>query len=230
MKIQNLFSASLVGLFAILLVELSYGEVIDFESIPVPGADPDDPGSMPVDGLEISTQFEEKYGVSFSMSDGTFPRIAEVGYPRTAFIGPNNSYDTPDAAHDVGGFFLTDNSSLGLKADLIIDFKDAVSASSGVLLDVDFEEEWTISVYDDHNFNNKIDEIFISDRASGAGDGVATAWSFEHKEKDIKRIVFSGTKPNQDLFGLGFDHFSPSLPLSLPECKSEQPLFTIEVK
>ncbi|WP_445358038.1 hypothetical protein [Microbulbifer sp. ANSA005] len=176
---------------------------IDFESIP---------NSSPVEGMAIGNQFEEQYGVRFSMSDGTLPVLSEVGAPLTAFVGPNSADDTPAENQSVGQFFLTDDNYLGLNADLIIDYTYAVSAASGALLDIDGEEEWTITAYNIQG--DLIGTIIINNKVVNTGDGLATAWSFEHDEADIKQLRFSGTKPNQHYFGLAFDNFSPSSPSS----------------
>ncbi|MCH5376960.1 MAG: PPC domain-containing protein, partial [Planctomycetes bacterium] len=72
--------------------------LINFESLP---------GGIPAEGTVISDQFLASHGVSFAYDDGTFPILAEVGAPQTAFF-PS---DTPSAsaAGTVGRFFLTDS-------------------------------------------------------------------------------------------------------------------------
>lgn len=69
---------------------------IDFESVPVLGA--------PTDRLEINTHYRESHGVTFSLTDGTSPEIANVGDPLSAFAGPPPSFlsDTPALFPDQG--------------------------------------------------------------------------------------------------------------------------------
>lgn len=202
---------SLISTSLLLLSMNSQAANIDFESIPA---------GAPFDGMVIGTQFEAEYGVSFSLSNGELPVLAQVGGYETAFEGFNDLPDTPVSTPDqhVGQFFLTDDTSLGLSTDLIVDYSTAVSAASGVLLDIDRNEIWTITAFDSQGA--QVDQQVIQDGDIGTGDGLATTWSFNHgSTTDIAQLVFSGFRPiGQNRFGLAFDNFSPS------EAVSEVPI------
>lgn len=83
-------------------------------------------------------------------------------------------------------------------------YNPPTAAASGVILDIDLEEEFAIQARDAGN--NIIQTIIIKDGDPGTGDGVATPWSFDLSSPQIYSIRISGTKP-QGAVGLGFDNF-----------------------
>ena len=174
--------------------------IIDFESIPSFG--------VPTEGLVISNQFEASDGITFSLEGGGNPRIAQVGSPATAFLGPGNAGDTPAPNQGVGNFFLTDDGLLsGLTSPaLIVSYSTPTSAASGVILDIDFDESFVIQARD--GLGNILQSINIVSGDPGTGDGIATFWSFERSLADIASIRFAGTRTAAGVFGLGFDNFS----------------------
>lgn len=178
-------------------------QTIDFETLP--------DGSPTTDGMIISNQYSAAYGVSFQFEDGTYPQIAKVGKPATAFWGPpnNSTADTPAAGQNVGTSFLTDDGNIltGPKSALIISYVTAVSNVSGVLIDIDFNESWLIQARDSKS--NVIDSIELTKTSYNAGDGLATPWAFHHQTADIASvgIVFTGSGST---VGLAFDNFSPA--------------------
>lgn len=117
------------------------GQIIDFERLP--------DGSLPIDGMALSNQFLASYGVSFIFTNGTFPHIAKVGPPGTAFWGVNPSQgpDQPRAVQNVGAYFLTDDGSIGGGAQpvpLLISYTTPAAAASGAILDIDYTDAWRI--------------------------------------------------------------------------------------
>lgn len=100
--------------------------LIDFESLP---------GTTPSEGLQISTQYQVAYGITFSLEGGGHPVLAKVGGTSTAFdsaFGP----DTTAPGQDVGTYFLTDDGVLsGLQSPaLIVNYDTPTAAASGVIL------------------------------------------------------------------------------------------------
>ena len=181
-----------VALFA---VTPAHALLIDFESIP---------GESPYEGLLISDQFLSTAGVSFFLEDGGFPVLAEVGDPLTAF-GPS---DTPVEGQDTGSFFLTDTGSLSddTPPAVIISYSIPTAIASGVLIDIDFNEGWTIEAFDSDQV--LLDTITLNSGDTGTGNALATPWSFEHLTNDISSIRLIGIRPGgAGLFGLGFDNF-----------------------
>lgn len=185
----------------VILPTAPVSNTIDFESIP---------GLLgPADRLEISTQYSESDGISFRLGDGTFPELAFVGAPRTSFEGPPNDLtpDTP-ASEDIsfiGNVFLTDDGLFTNNSiPLIVEYDPPTREASGVILDIDNNETFSIQAKDSQGL--VIHEITIVDGDVDTGDGIATEWSISLND-DIYSISFSGSKPSGG-FGLGFDKFN----------------------
>ena len=173
--------------------------LLDFESIP---------GSVPSEGLVIDTQFEPSLGMTFALEDGTAPHLAAVGEPTTAFE-PN---DRPDEGQGTGTFFLTDDgvlASTSAPPPLIVSFSTPVDSASGVVLDIDFSETFTIQARD--GSGNVLEEVVISAGDEGTGDGKATPWAFKRAAADVASIRFVGFR-SSGRFGLGFDNFTTCAP------------------
>lgn len=181
-----------VALFAI---SPAHALLIDFESIP---------GGDPYEGLSISDQFLSTAGVSFSLEGGGFPVLAEVGYPVTAF----DPSDTPAEGQGTGLFFLTDTGSWSNDTPpaVIISYSTPTAIASGVILDIDFNEGWTIEAFDSDQV--LLDTITLNSGDPGTGNALATPWIFDHSTNDISSIRLNGIRPGgAGLFGLGFDNF-----------------------
>jgi hypothetical protein len=174
---------------------------IDFETIP---------GGTPAEGLVISTQYSATAGIIFSLEGGGFPVLADVGGNTTAFAGPpnNTGNDAPAPDQAIGGFFLTDDGMLSGLASLalIVSYNPPTAAASGVILDIDFDETFTIEARDQNGV--VLQTITLVAGGPGTGDGVATLWSFERESNDVYSIRFQGTRTAAGSFGLGFDNFS----------------------
>lgn len=170
--------------------------LIDFESIP---------NVSLYEGLEVIDQYLLAYGLTFILEDGTFPRIAEVGPPTTAFESWWGS-DQPEPSQDIGSFFLTDDGILsGLTSSpLIISFTYPIDSASGVVLDVDLSEKFTIQARD--QIDTVLFETVITDGDPNTGDGIASVWGFKRNQPDIYSIKFIGTRDTPGAFGLGFDN------------------------
>lgn len=197
------------GVVATAFVPSVRAQVIDFERMP--------DGSIPTEGLVISNQFWQQYGVNFAFTNGKFPHIAQVGSPLFAFQSAYGD-DTPAPGQNCGSFFLTDSSGLDsqLPPTLVITYAVPVSAASGVILDIDglnFHEAWDIQAY---NGTNLLATVSLTEASPNAGDGLATPWNFSRSTADITSIwiVYTGTKTNR--IGLAFDNFSPSSPFLRP--------------
>ena len=196
---------------------------INFESIPIIGA--------PVDRLEISNQFFASRGILFRLADGTFPEIAVVGGSRTAFAGPpnNGSNDVPEQSEDqgVGTYFLTDDGTLsGLTPPaLIVEYTPATDEASGVVLDVDFDEEFVIEALNAAGV--VVQTVMITAGEPNTGDGIATPWAIRVDEPVIRTIRFQGSRTAAGGFGLGFDNFDARSAPPLPSTIVPVPLATL---
>ncbi len=186
------------GLIALIASAFSFAQgPIDFETIP---------GGAPSDGLSISTQFLATHGVTFSLSNGNDPVLAQVGPPRTAFQGFGLADDQPAPCVTAGMFFLTDDNIIGANPpDVIITYATPVSATGGIVLDIDGMEEWTIEARD--GGGSVIASTILG--PNNTLDGSATQWSFSLGAAVIAeiRLHFTGAPGS---VGLGFDNFSVS--------------------
>ncbi len=175
---------------------LSSGQVIDFETFP--------DGTIPSDGQTISNQYEAAFGITFSLEDGTSPVIANVGSPLTAFQG-FGGHDTPRPDINAGQTFLTDDGNLGpAPPPLVIDYSTPVRQASGIIIDIDFAEEWTVEAYD-------AKDVLINSIVLGAiGNGTGSPWVFDLAKPTIQRIRIRYTGGGGNSIGLAFDNFSPA--------------------
>jgi len=94
----------------------------------------------------------------------------------------------------------------------VVDYTTEVSAAGGVIIDIDWEEEWTIEAF--NSASAIIDTVVLG--PNNLLDGSATPWSFNFGSPVIKKIRFryTGTDPatNPQVLGIGlaFDNFTPS--------------------
>ena len=185
--------------------------IIDFERIDE---------VAPFEGMSISNQFQKQFGVSFRRAAGAsepWPVIARIGSPRIAFDrGGSTDVDTPRLA-SFGYFFLTDNVGTGAgSSPLILDYAAPVSQAAGYIIDIDQNEQVSVSAYGDATTTNALETRVIAAGDPSTGDGVATLWSFNRPSRDILRIEIS---PNGN--PVGYDQFSsnyvppPATPASL---------------
>lgn len=184
----------------------SAAQFIDFETIP---------GGGPSDGLAINTQFQASLGVTFSLEGGGSPVLARVGSPRTAFQGFGLDDDQPAPGEDVGEYFLTDDGVVaGPPTPLLIRYSTPIAAASGVIIDIDGSEGFTIQARD--ALDAVIDSVVLTTSTPHTGNGLATPWAFDHMTADIFsiRVAYSGTQTGG--VGLAFDNFDSGAPL-IPE-------------
>ncbi len=171
---------------------------IDFESILDTASE---------DGLIISDQFQDTFGLSFSLETGGFPVLAEVGGAQTGF-GSIYGPDTPAPGQRIGAFFLTDDGLVeGLIAQpIVLDFSMPVDSFSGCILDMDFNEIFIIQARDINDQVLLVDTVFSSDPSTG--DGLATCWGFnlEGCEGSVYSVRFEGQRTVDGAFGMGIDN------------------------
>jgi outer membrane protein OmpA-like peptidoglycan-associated protein len=79
------------------------------------------------------------------------------------------------------------------------------SAASGVVLDIDFDETFTIEARDAAGV--VIQSVTIKAGDPDTGDGLATRWAIDRGAADIHSIRFVGRRTAAGGFGLGFDNF-----------------------
>jgi len=166
-------------------------------------------GGTPVEGVHIGTQFVPSFGISFQNSDGTFPLIAQIGDPGLAFTSAYGS-DTPEPSQGCGLFSLA-ISPQGASADLIVSYSFLQKDVSGVVLDIDNNEAWTIQARD--ITNAVLDTVNLNPLSFNAGDALATPWSFHRGSADIASVAFlyTGTTSRSST-GVAFDNFTVEVP------------------
>lgn len=158
-------------------------------------------------GQAISDQYLESAGVRFQLENGSYPVLAQTGAPTEAFTSSFGSDNINDPAL-IGNFILTDDGLLdGVDySPLLVFFENPVDSVSGLILDIDADEEFEIMALDENGVV-LISQI-IESGDSMTGDAVATPWGFnlEGCEGQIYSIKFDGSRTSGD-FGLGMDNF-----------------------
>lgn len=221
-------TAGLLGLATVLwLAGPVQASVIDFESVP---------GGSPSDQLEINSQYQSSYGVTFSLSGGgdsapDNPHLEASGEGDSGRGFLNDARNTDDVADvgledRLGDFFLRFGTG-GLQdkpvPTLDISYTQTVDAASGEIWDIDGhsqgDEQWQVSAL---GSGGSVLESLTSPRGETNGDasldGEPWVWSFDRDADDIAAIQVSfvddeegaGTKDYG--IGLAFDNFSPTNP------------------
>lgn len=191
-----LLLAFLTATPAAILALPAAAQVVDFECIPGLGA--------PVEGTPVGDEFAEDLGIRFQLEDGSIPVIAEVGAPTTAF----NPSDTPNDGQGIGQFFLTDDGETtgGTLQPLLVLYDTPTAEAGGVILDLDFNEEFVIEAMDVDG--NVLETIVLRAGDPGTGNKVATPWTFQRMQPDVYSVKFFPDFSGASFFGLGFDNFS----------------------
>lgn len=116
--------------------------------------------------------------------------------------------DTPAPDQGGGTFFLTDDGTLSGRTSppLIVQFSSAADSASGVIYDIDFDEQFVVQAFSETD--SILAEITISAGDEGTGDALATPWGFKRDSADVFSIKFIGTRTASGAFGLGFDNFT----------------------
>jgi len=170
-------------------------------------------GQVPPEGTEIDTQFAADLGLTFQLeAEGDpSPRIARPGSPMTAFESPFG-VDTPAPDQNTGDAFLTDDGlvTTGVAPPLLVTFDSPADSASGVVLDIDAGESFTIEARG--SGDAVLETITITSGDAGTGDALATPWAFKRSTPDVTSIRFSGTPVGSRRFGLGFDNFTTCVP------------------
>jgi hypothetical protein len=185
----------------------SHERRLDFETLP--------DGSPAIDRMVISNQFAgAPFNIRFQYEDGTYPQIARVGTPYTAFK-PN---DNPAVLQGVGSYFLTDDGLVragGRPPALIVTFAQPTAVVSGAILDVDGDQSWRIDARNNAGVIGTTLILSVTNNPN-SGNGIATYWSIVRSNADISslRIAYTG---GIDLPGFAFDNFSTTnLPTPVP--------------
>jgi hypothetical protein len=214
----------IIAFLSVVALSLSAGsaftQIIDFETLP--------DGSPTTDGLLIQDQYNvSPFWVKFELVDqgpSVGPRVAKVGPPMTAFQGPkvfdecsleSSDADKPAADQNVGCSFLTDDGEVINQAfSLLVTYPNPVQQAGGSLLDIDGDEQWTITALD-LDGSMVLAQNILTSGDEGTGEGLATLWEFDLAQ-DIHFIRFEYTGVGFGV-GLAFDNFTPaSVPSDVP--------------
>jgi hypothetical protein len=202
-----------ISIFVILFIIPSTvaAQVITFETLP--------DGSPVTDGMFITDQYADSFGVTFALvgSDKPGPWIAKVGPPITAFLGPlredicyaggETRDDMPAAGQDVGCYFLTTAPPvIGLPPMLRISYSTPAFQASGYIIDIQaiqLNEEWKVRAL--RSDGTIIEEITLREGDPITGEGIATPWFFDVLDPIYTiEIEYTG----EETPGLAFDNFS----------------------
>ncbi len=173
---------------------------IDFESLA---------GVQLKEGMQIHKQFFNEYGVTFELENGSIPVLAKVGNPTVAFSS-NLGGDTPMPDQNIGNFFITDDGFVSnlTAIPLIVRFNNPVDSVSAVVMDMDFDEVFTVDARDINDVPIFTKTIKSGD--PGTGDGIATTFGFnlDGCSGAIYSLRFEGKRKASGGFGFAMDNFS----------------------
>ena len=182
-------------------------EPITFESVE---------GNSPTRGSNITNQFAETHGVTFSLASGAPPLLAEYGVAGPTGYFADNVANGINPDQNVGQFFITDGSRNAPTSDaLIIDYTNPVLEAQMDLIDIDFNEVYIVTAY--NTAGAIVGETTHAAPNLAYRDGQKTTITIqsENGTKDIKRITVLGQKADfATSIGIGFDNFSPSCIIS----------------
>jgi hypothetical protein len=174
---------------------------IDFESIGTTNL---------YEGLPINNQFFNEFGVTFELEDGRPPLLAKVGGTTPFAFHSNWGSDTPKPEANVGNYFITDDGLVTvLKATpLIVRFENPVDSVSAEVMDMDFDEVFTVTARDKND--NVLLTKTIKSGDPNTGDGAATLFGFNMAGclGTIYSLKFEGTRQVSGGFGFAMDNFS----------------------
>lgn len=165
---------------------------------------------MLTEGMKINNQFLNEFGVTFELENGGVPVLAKVGSPTTAFSNSSLGGDTPQPNQGIGQFFITDDGSVSnlTAIPLIVRFKNPIDSVSAVVLDMDFDEVFTVDARDINDVPIFSKTIYAGD--PGTGDGIATTFGFnlDGCEGAIYSLRFEGKRQVSGGFGFAMDNFA----------------------
>lgn len=162
------------------------------------------------EGLPINIQFLDEFGVTFELENGTIPLLAEVGGFRPYAFSSSFGNDAPAPGQNVGKYFITDDGLVSnlTAIPLIVRFQNPVDSVSAEVLDMDFDEVFTVTARDINDNTLLTKTIRAGD--AGTGDGIATLFGFNMPGciGSIYSLKFQGTRQVSGGFGFAMDNFS----------------------
>jgi len=209
------------AVFFLASISAQAGTLIDFETIP---------GGAPANGLIISNEFQQAYGVTFRTIATETVSLVQTGSAANVFgfcLSPpagvqdcttaNHLYQEDPLVEAVGSFFISlGGGNVAQGYGLIVDLDAPVSQAGGVILDLDASDQWTVRTYSDTNGLMQTGQAIFSAGDPSTGDGRSTLWFFNHQTADIREIRFLYTGPSLAV-GEGFNLFNfGQLPIDVP--------------
>jgi hypothetical protein len=178
---------------------------IDFENLP---------NGQPMTELtEISNQWVSTHLIDFRLENGRPPRIAKRDNPDLLAFFNNEASQTstnrPVPNQNVGDFYLTGfngkTTGTNKPSPLVVSFLEPVSAASGVILDVDGTDIFTVEARDTDG--NVLATNIVTASSANAGNASAAPWAFSRDMADIYSVRIEYTGPNASV-GYAFDNFA----------------------
>lgn len=169
-------------------------------------------GATPTEGQRVTDQYQDEFGITFSVEGGGAPTIAMVGSPIAAFGNAVDGDDTPAAGPAAGSYFLTDDGSLttdGSPPGLVLTLDPATDYVAGDIYDIDGQESFELQALDGDGRVLATRSFASGD--PGTGEGVASRWVFEVGSPTIVQVVIRGFRPGGQ-FGFGFDNIRTRAP------------------
>ena len=172
---RSVLTLSLITAIIVLSLEATgLAQVIDFETIP---------GGDPTVELVISDQFEETYGVRFSVLGRYTLRIGGLRWRVPGLGGRQSANDVLAPGYDRGQFFAVYPEAQTPGRYLVIEYVVPTTAAAFDIIDIDDgpgnnpgkKEQWTIRVFDPSD--SLLDVTVITAGDPGTGDAIPTRYS-----------------------------------------------------
>lgn len=200
---------SLVGLAAVSSwPPLALASQVTFEDIPLIGT--------PAPGLAIDSQYLSSEGMQFSLLDGGSPIIVQRGNPAGPYGAFASGYSTqqnvPAPGQGVGDFYLADPHIVNgtPPSPVIVEFSDPLLGASGMILDVDGLEVFTVTAYDSAGV--ELDSVTLTTTSPNAGDGFAAPWSITQTSANIAAVQIALVSYGPGNPGYALDNFVAFIP------------------
>jgi hypothetical protein len=203
---------------------------VDFETYP----NTTDFQMFPRDDWVVSTQYQDRFGVSFALDidgdgfpdPGAYPILEQTGQqdPNLVCAIPVDSYT---CGTNCTGSPVCDTEAIGFEGQLgefflrlpppntanalIIVYTGLVASTQFELWDIDFGETWNVEAFGDEYVRSNDDTSPVNVPVILAGgDGQPQVYNLTTPSPSIRvvRVTYTAGPPNP---GLAFDNFSPSL-------------------
>jgi opacity protein-like surface antigen len=167
------------------------------------------------DGIDLNAAFD---GITFSSNEvGEDLFLIKTGPPQDGFVP-----DDTVAGNVFGEYFLGTEFN-DTQTNLTIEFDTPTLAASFQVADIDDDEEFTFTAFNDDGTMSSVVSISAINGDPGTGNGAVATVGFSNLGFEIASIVIDGTRSSNRL-GIAFDNFNTASDVTVP-LPAAAPLF-----